>query len=92
MSKYIKIKELEKLTNCKIKDIKELQSGHTYLIGIEVGDMPKEIITQVFKDFNKQFELMGIKVVLYPRRKDIAELTVYELEPTVNNLNPEDVL
>ncbi|MBQ3421913.1 MAG: hypothetical protein IJH34_09640 [Romboutsia sp.] len=87
MDEFVKVKELEKLTNCKISDIQDLASGHTYIIGIDVGDMPKEHVTEVIRFFSNLFNDFGVKALIYPKRKDLAELTIYELEPNIKDIS-----
>lgn len=87
MDKYIKIKELEEVSGCKIEDIKELTSGKVYVIGVEVGDMNKDLVVCLLQRFKDIFENENIKAIMYSICNNTSRLTIYEIESKVKDIS-----
>lgn len=87
MDKYIKIKELEEVSGCKIEDIKELTSGKVYVIGVEVGDMNKDLVVCLLQRFTDIFENENIKAIMYPICNNTSRLTIHEIESKVKDIS-----
>lgn len=87
MDKYIKIKELEEVSGCKIKDIKELTSGKVYVIGVQTEGIPKDKLQDVLGHIRDAFNSRNIDVIVYPIYQNKPTLRIYEIEPKVKDIS-----
>lgn len=87
MDKYIKIKELEEVSGCKIEDIKELTSGKVYVIGVEVEGIPKDNIPVMLSHIRDALNSRNIDAIVYPIYQNKPTLRIYEIEPKVKDIS-----
>lgn len=67
----------------KITSVKA-DSDKVYVIQIDVGDMPKEMVSRVCKRLTEKLNEFKVKGVFIPKDEKVGKLSIYELSPIKN--------